>query len=91
MAGFINEHSLNDQILNLSDQHTYLGVTIHKHLSWTPHITGIVARASRTLNFWNVIYLILQNKLKNLPTLRWLDHNLNMHLMFGTPTMLKKM
>ena len=49
---FINEYSLNDQILNLSDQHTYLlGVTIHKHLSWTPHITGVVAKASRILNF----------------------------------------
>ena len=48
---FINEYSLNDQILNLSDQHTYLGVTIHKHLSWTPHITGFVAKASRTPNF----------------------------------------
>jgi len=31
---------------NLSDQHTYLGVSIHKHLSWTPHI---VAKTSKTL------------------------------------------
>jgi len=51
MTPFINDYSLNDQILYLSDQHTYLGVTIHKHLSWTPHITGVVAKASRTLNF----------------------------------------
>ena len=46
MTPFINEYSLNDQTLNLSDQHTYLGVTIHKHLSWTPHITSVVAKAS---------------------------------------------
>ena len=51
MTPFINDYSLNDQILYLSDQHTYLGVTIHKHLSWTPHITSVVAKASRTLNF----------------------------------------
>jgi len=38
-------------MINLSDQHTYLGVSIHKHLSWTPHITGVVAKASKTLNF----------------------------------------
>ena len=63
MAPFINEYSLNDQILNLSDQHTYLGVTIHKHLSWTPHITGVVAKASRTLNF---LKCNLSNTSKNL-------------------------
>jgi len=75
MTPFINDYSLNDQILNLSGQHTYLGVTIHKHLFWTPHITGVVVNASRTLNFWYVIYPTLQDKVKNLPTLRWLGNN----------------
>ena len=42
---------LNNCTLNVSDQHTYLGVIIHKSLSWSPHISDIVTKASRTLNF----------------------------------------
>ena len=38
-------------ILQAIYKETYLGVTIHKHLSWTPHITSIVAKTTRTLNF----------------------------------------
>ena len=41
----------NNHMLNLSEQHTYLGVIIHKCLSWTPHSTSIVTKASRILNF----------------------------------------
>jgi len=50
MIPFINNYSLNDHVLNLSDQHTYLGVSIS---SQTPILgtTGIVAKASKTLNF----------------------------------------
>ena len=33
-----NDYILNNQTLNISDQHTYLGVIIHKSLSWSPHI-----------------------------------------------------
>ena len=29
----------------------YLGVLIHKSLSWSPHISNVVKKASRTLNF----------------------------------------
>ena len=29
----------------------YLGVLIHKSLSWSPHISNVVNKASRTLNF----------------------------------------
>ena len=29
----------------------YLGVLIHKSLSWSPHISNAVNKASRTLNF----------------------------------------
>ena len=35
----------------VSDQHTYLGVIIHKSLSWSPHISDIITKASKTLNF----------------------------------------
>ena len=42
---------LNNCTLNVPDQHTYLGVIIHKSLSWSPHISSIVTKASRTLNF----------------------------------------
>jgi len=69
MTSFINNYSHNDHLLNLSDQHTYLGVSIHKHLSWTPHITGVVAKL---WTFWNVT---LQGKLKNSLTLQWSGHN----------------
>ena len=30
---------------------TYLGIIIHKSLSWSPHISDIITKASRTLNF----------------------------------------
>ena len=94
MTPFINEYSLKDQILNLSDQHTYLGVTIHKHLSWTPHITGVVAKASRTLNFLKCNLSNTSRQVKESAYLMMVRPQLEyastcMHLMFGTPTMLK--
>ena len=30
---------------------TYLGIIVHKSLSWSPHISDIITQASRTLNF----------------------------------------
>ena len=47
----ICDYFLNNHILKISDQHTYLGVIIHKSQSWSPHILNIVTKASRTLNF----------------------------------------
>ena len=44
-------YTLNNHILNLSDQHTYLGVILNTSLSWSPHISSIVTKASKTLNF----------------------------------------
>ena len=46
-----HDYILNNQTLNISDQHTYLEVIIHKSLSWSPHISNIVTKASRTLYF----------------------------------------
>ena len=33
------------------DQYTYLGVTLHKTMSWSHHIHTITNKANRTLNF----------------------------------------
>ena len=46
-----HDYILNNQTLNISDQHTYLEVIIHKSLSWSPHISNIVTISSRTLHF----------------------------------------
>ena len=34
LTPFTHDYILNNSILNVSDQHTYLGVIIHKSLSW---------------------------------------------------------
>ena len=31
--------------------HAYLGVLIDKTLSWSPHVSSVASKASRTLNF----------------------------------------
>ena len=46
-----HDNILNNCTLNVPDQYTYLGVIIHKLLSWSPHISDIVTKASRTPNF----------------------------------------
>ena len=51
LTKFTHDYILNNCTLYVSDQHTYLGVIIHKSLSWSPHISDIVTKASRTLNF----------------------------------------
>ena len=42
---------INDTPLKVVDQHTYLGVTLHKSMSWSHHIHIITNKATRTLNF----------------------------------------
>ena len=51
LTPFNHVYTLNNYILNLSDQHTYLGVILNTSLSWSPHISSIVTKASKTLNF----------------------------------------
>ena len=46
-----HDYIFNNCTPNISDQHTYFGVSIHKSLPWLPHISDIVTKASRTLNF----------------------------------------
>ena len=52
LTPFSHDYTLND-ILKLSDQHTYVGVTLHKFLSLSPHISNVVTKASRTLSISN--------------------------------------
>ena len=43
-------YDINHQPLNITDQHPYIGVTVHKSMSWAFHINTVVLKASRTLN-----------------------------------------
>ena len=36
--------------IEIVDRYTYLGLTIHKHLSWTPHFNSLKKRISHTSN-----------------------------------------
>ena len=47
----IHNYELNNHTLTITDRHTYLGVLLDKHLSWSPHVSKITGKASRTLNF----------------------------------------
>lgn len=47
----LTQYYINDKPLTAVDQHTYLGVTLHKTMSWSHHIHTITNKASRTLNF----------------------------------------
>ena len=51
LSPLTHDYTLHSHILDISDQHMYLGVLIHKSLSWSPHISNVVNKASRTLNF----------------------------------------
>ena len=48
---FQYDYRLNDHVLDIKDEHPYLGITLHKSLSWTSHISKIFTKASRTFNF----------------------------------------
>ena len=37
--------------LTTKDQHPYLGILLHKALSWSGHITNIASKASQIFNF----------------------------------------
>ena len=49
----IHNYDLNNHTLTITDRHTYLRVLLDKHLSWSPHVSKISGKASRTLNFLN--------------------------------------
>ena len=51
LSPIIFNYKFNHLDLSTSDQHSYLGVTLHNKLSWSPHINNVAAKANRTLNF----------------------------------------
>ena len=51
LSPLTHDYILNNCTPNISNQHTYFGFSIHKSLSWSPHISDIVTKPSRTLNF----------------------------------------
>ena len=47
----INDYLLNNQVIQCSDVYKYLGLQLNNTLSWNTHITTIVNKATRMLNF----------------------------------------
>ena len=47
----IHDYILNSQIIEVAEQHSYLGIMLNKSLSWSSHISTISSKATRTLNF----------------------------------------
>ena len=47
----LHSYLLDDHILDERDEHSYLGVLLHKSLSWSNHITKTAAKASQVFNF----------------------------------------
>ena len=43
---FQHDYRLNDHVLDIKDEHPYLGITLHKSLSWTSHISKVSTKAS---------------------------------------------
>ena len=66
LSPLTRDYTLHSHILDISDQHM-LGVLIHKslYMSWSPHISNVVNKASRTFNFSKRNLNYVQGKLKN--------------------------
>ena len=63
-----HNYNINHYPLDTKDQHSYLGVTIHKSMSWGAfHINTLVHKATRALNLLNKICTNAQRKLKKQP------------------------
>ena len=48
---FQYDYQLHNHILELRNEHLYLGVLLHDSLSWSNHITRTAAKASQLFNF----------------------------------------
>ena len=51
LTPFQYDYKLSDITLSTNEQHPYLGILLHKALSWSGHITNIANKASRIFNF----------------------------------------
>ena len=44
----IHNYQLSNQLLTVADRHPHLGVILDNRLSWSPHVSKITRKASRT-------------------------------------------
>jgi len=42
---------INDETLQVKDQHRYLGIIFHESMQWSHHIQTMCTKANRSLNF----------------------------------------
>ena len=47
----IHNYTMGDEVLSAVSNQPYLGMDIHKKLSWKHHIKAVAAKANRTLGF----------------------------------------
>ena len=45
------DYNLNDETLQVTEQHRYLGLIFHESIQWSHHIQAMCIKANRSLNF----------------------------------------
>ena len=45
------DYIIDGKVISSTDQHTYLGITLHKTMQWSHHIDIVCNKASKALNF----------------------------------------
>ena len=45
------DYNLNDETLQVTEQHRYLGLIFHESMQWSHHIQAMCIKANRSLNF----------------------------------------
>ena len=45
------DYNLNDETLQVTEQHQYLGLIFHESMQWLHHIQAMCIKANRSLNF----------------------------------------
>ena len=64
VANVASHYKLSNITLSTKEQHPYLGILLHKALSWSGHITSIASKASQIFNF------LRRNLIKCSPTVK---------------------
>ena len=82
-------YRLNAHILDIKEEHPYLGITLHQSLSWSSHISKLSTKASQTFNFLRrnlskcspsikaSAYLTLVRPILEYAAVAWDPHQLN--------------
>ena len=45
------DYVIDGKVISNTDQHSYLGITLHKSMQWSHHIDIVCNKASKALNF----------------------------------------